>query len=154
MLSNVNWDQMKDYHLSKCEYIVKTKYFNAPIEFLVHLSENPSDIPTEQLAPVTDAMIFLFDPNLNSSWSTVLSWQSFVASARPNVLLCVATDKMDDVSRYLDWCVENQMEFISLYDKTTDPNEKVGLERIMEALGTNVWETIDRTPFTSKSSGE
>eukprot|EP01126_Amoeba_proteus_P035532 TRINITY_DN3587_c0_g1_i8.p1 TRINITY_DN3587_c0_g1~~TRINITY_DN3587_c0_g1_i8.p1 ORF type:complete len:100 (-),score=15.45 TRINITY_DN3587_c0_g1_i8:427-726(-) len=99
-------------------------------------------------------MIFLFDPNLNSSWSTVLSWQSFVASARPNVLLCVATDKMDDVSRYLDWCVENQMEFISLYDKTTDPNEKVGLERIMEALGTNVWETIDRTPFTSKSSGE
>lgn len=66
---------------------------------------------------------------------------------QPNVVLCVATEPADNIDEYLDWCAEHQVEFVDgNLNQGQDPREKVGLQRVLEALESNLWENMQREP--------
>ncbi|KAJ3327000.1 hypothetical protein HDU76_012440 [Blyttiomyces sp. JEL0837] len=61
------------------------------------------------------------------------------------------------MDRYLNWCAENGFEFVDLEEEEEDAasqpalndfeNEKLGIERIVEALTSHIWGGITRKPL-------
>ena len=81
----------------------------------------------------------------------ILQWsQNFVEDFGPNVLLYTSFDQ--PTNTICDWCSENQFEIVCVHNEDfveedrgslSHLKEKVGFERIYEALETNMWENME-----------
>jgi len=142
-----------------CRHIINTKYYSAEVEFWVHLHDNISEIGAGVEADVgetTDALLMLFTPQKSASWARVCEWSGFVEKYQPSTLLCVACHEVEvDRSEYVEWCIDRQVEFVSLAETRppdADEREKYGEERVLEALQNNMWQNMQRktgsTPTT------
>jgi len=81
----------------------------------------------------------------------VQEWQGFLEKYEPNTILCVALGgniQMEyDNSGYLDWCIDNHIEFVDAIETRppdVDEREKYGIERVLEALENNAWPNMQK----------
>lgn len=49
------------------------------------------------------------------SWIEVKEWEKFIAQATPNVMLCMPVSTISDPAPYVDWCLDNQVEFVHMH---------------------------------------
>eukprot|EP01120_Amphizonella_sp_Union-15-10_P009881 TRINITY_DN3838_c0_g2_i1.p1 TRINITY_DN3838_c0_g2~~TRINITY_DN3838_c0_g2_i1.p1 ORF type:complete len:282 (-),score=69.86 TRINITY_DN3838_c0_g2_i1:82-927(-) len=147
-----------------CEYHLKTKYYTAEVEFWVSGRTYLPESLTSTMGQTSDALIFLFEPSqVKIALSELSKWSSFIESFNPSVLLCVC-DNSDldpnsiETTEYSSWCVDNGLEFLltkpsEIEVDEDNSREKQGMERIMEALETNLWQNLKElksvTPSTS-----
>ncbi|KAJ1994138.1 hypothetical protein GGI25_000827 [Coemansia spiralis] len=107
----------------------------------------------EHLSEVVDAIIFIFDPDIPSSFTDILPWARYGRLYQPEILLCVAVsgpisrnsptepavsaddDEVVDEARdkWFAWCISNGWEWVDL----TDP--EYSIDNIRDSLTSNEW---------------
>ncbi|TPX51506.1 hypothetical protein SeMB42_g01086 [Synchytrium endobioticum] len=120
------------------------------------------------VAPAVDALIYVFDKSQPESFHRIKPWSTFSSTHDPNIALCIAYSLHDSTDNVPlgdceDWCIENGFEFIDADDTgessvVDDPVEaaraKFGLDRVIEALESNMWDGLVRKtpPYMGPSS--
>ncbi|KAJ3183061.1 hypothetical protein HDU87_007483 [Geranomyces variabilis] len=121
-------------------------------------------------AAVVDAFVFVYDQEKPETFLPLQNtWAKFIDTVEPSVALCVANflalaghDSISSPSPLLaqheEWCIEHDIEYINMRLPSPDGEnaaeddhdalqggfrERVGIERIVEALETNVWEGME-----------
>ncbi|KAJ3147788.1 hypothetical protein HDU89_005147 [Geranomyces variabilis] len=120
-------------------------------------------------AAVVDAFVFVYDQEKPETFLPLQdTWAKFIDTVEPSVALCVANvsptsaDSSSTPSPLLaqheEWCIEHDIEYINMRLPSPDNQsaaeddhdaleggfrERVGIERIVEALETNVWDGME-----------
>lgn len=148
-------------------WIIDNKYYRT--ELSVHWSSTPTSLLSHanmlsELGPSLGALILIWDPFQEHTLKEVYKWKDFIEEYQPPVLLCVQHSQSTcDYSSSLvkeceEWCLENGLESVSVTVESIRVlpadchlEEKVGLERISEALEANVWPNLrlKNDPFSS-----
>lgn len=125
-----------------------TKYYTATIK-LVGVEET-SHLPP-QLKKTIEALIIHFDSNKVNGLDNIKRWHSIEEDTLPEVKLLIANycNESTKVTRLqaTEWCLKRGYELIELFPAKGPPEddcddiikEKVGVERIIEALGAHTW---------------
>jgi len=118
-----------------------------------------------QLGRHCEALLLIFDVAQQSSFEKLKSWSVFAEEFSPSVVLCVGHQDREQPTNSLDplfncsphfiedcneWCIENGVEFVCVTPESSkNPPmedsqenrfcEKIGIERIQEALQANLW---------------
>ncbi|KAJ3414184.1 hypothetical protein HDV05_006889 [Chytridiales sp. JEL 0842] len=145
-------------------WTLDTKYYTVDLKFWIDSIEENSAENKEsnedkwsEVAAAVDAVIYVFDPLHPETMNPIKTAVDFIKTIDPEVLLCVAAKSTESPSEAVldevsDWCVENGFEFIDLNDQEpidlsstgTSYDEKFGIERVIEALESNMWKGMRR----------
>lgn len=156
---------------------VATKYFHADILLqTVNVAALLEEEDSEELQPViqsTEAVVFYCDSSRESFQLAGRAWERF-KEVSPAVCLCVVERTLDvatddtEMSRaaVLEWCLARQFELVDCEEDVEEDSdheevirEKVGRERIAEALRSHTWsnmimlEEAPRVPPLAPASG-
>lgn len=145
----------KDTHC--VPWTVDNKYYKAKLQFWID-SAKPEESSKEetkkhwqQIGNVIDAFIFVFDKYNPESFEDVKKWNEIINDFDINVKLCIGkvsdtkkeTDK-EKLEKFYDeienWTIENDFEYIDHEISEATEEGKNGIERVIEALETNMWE--------------
>jgi hypothetical protein len=137
---------------------LRTKYYKAPIEFHVHKILNNEPLQELQYdLKEYEAMICIVDVNQHESFSHVSKFvEKTLDQHQFEVSLLVGNlVKSNDLKQIQDlqkWSQDFMFEFVQLPHRSfflkqeetlTDENEKIGMERILEALECNMWRSME-----------
>ncbi|KAJ3046374.1 hypothetical protein HK097_000915 [Rhizophlyctis rosea] len=142
-----------------------TKYYTAEVGFWIDSAKDLTSADLEdwkQLSDSVDGFIYVFDRAKPETFQDLPKWSNFLSHTDPNISLCIAnnTDTQSspsaDISTQLgeweDWCLGNGVELIDIVQNDTEGvsgydgvgEERVGFDRIVEALETNMWDGMRR----------
>ncbi|KAI8821387.1 uncharacterized protein EV422DRAFT_567128 [Fimicolochytrium jonesii] len=151
-----------------------TKYYTADIVLWVDTLEPTADgasaidsAELRELGEAVDGFIYVYDRDKSETFEPLRSWTTFLDDVQPNVALCVANTVTEPtrtaaetpvhLQNHEEFCLEHGMEFIDLYpslpeerdstDEITEDEimaERVGVDRIAEALENNMWDGMVR----------
>ncbi|CAG8495235.1 5089_t:CDS:2 [Acaulospora morrowiae] len=155
----------------KIPWKIITKYYTANVEFWVDETVHKSQLDSEVIdgyeneengiGKVVDAILFIFKKNEPSTFDDIQAYLPFIQKYEPSITLAVGTgrniqhDTIDaENDPFEDWCIENGFEYVDLDMKKRDDEiaERVGIERILEALQSHMWEDMTRLSKTNKTS--
>jgi hypothetical protein len=139
-------------------HTLDTKYYTADIEFWLH-HEDLLEHELNAIGELTDALILTYNTHKGTIVDLSKKWLSFIEEHVPNVIIIVYDGRNGDDAlteqeqrQIQSWAVDNNMEFIYLTNDTSNNvdedeederfKEKEGLERVIEALETNMWENM------------
>lgn len=132
-------------------WAIDTKYYTAEVN-LVGITENY--VRTQEFNDNVEALIIHMDSNRENGLEDLKVWESIENDCEPDVKLLIANycNNETKVTRdnAIEWCLKRGYELIELYPTKTPINnteddiieEKVGVERILEALQTHVWSNL------------
>ncbi|RKO94199.1 hypothetical protein BDK51DRAFT_25629 [Blyttiomyces helicus] len=137
---------------------IDTKYFTADVRFWVASTSDDAvegEDGWEQIGHAVDGFIFVYDKAKPETFADIHRWASFLEKFDPNVALCVAstmsaTEPCEEPDEHREWCVEHGVEFVDMDETPSeggadeDNGDKVGFDRVVEALGTNMWDGMER----------
>jgi len=141
-------------------FSLTNKYYDVDAEFW-SLPESYQDTHPQwspHLGEVTEALIFLVEKQTTGDEFAL--WTDFIEEYTPNILLCVCMEQTDDINRqkWVAQCGESMIEFVELtpiHDDSTDPYEdKVGIERVVEALQANSWPNLRLKGVNNNENGK
>ncbi|KAJ3292922.1 hypothetical protein HK104_004900 [Borealophlyctis nickersoniae] len=159
-------------------WTIDTKYYTAEVGFWVDSAEGVTQTDVEAWEVLNDAVdgfMFVFNRSKPETFEDIRAWSKFLERCQPNVALCVANTAgavdegapCADVDVFEDWCIANGVEFVdvdtSAASRADDGRaledvgkERVGFERIVEALETNMWDGMRRkqTPARARQDAE
>ncbi|KAI9199760.1 uncharacterized protein BJ171DRAFT_517680 [Polychytrium aggregatum] len=151
-------DVIHDDHAKVVPWRLETKYYVADLQIWVDQIDSKQTLEEvqqfcEAVGSAIDAIIYVFDKTDEAELglSIIENWAHFVHEYEPNIALCVAfssrrTCDLDAPSSETeDWCIANGFEYIDMDLSPAEPDEfgyveKVGLDRIVEALESNLWD--------------
>lgn len=139
-------------------WLIDTKYYTAQVN-LIGLDEKFKRTP--EFISNIEALIIHMDSNKTSGLQDLRKWDEIQTECDLDVKLLVANYCTDDTkvtrSAAMEWCLKRGFELIELYPTTSDQIEeeiiveKIGVERIIEALQTHAWSNLDmKSKSTSK----
>ncbi|ORX44151.1 hypothetical protein BCR36DRAFT_335009 [Piromyces finnis] len=152
--TNSKEDINKDTHC--VPWKINNKYYKANVQFWID-SAKPEESNEEtkkhwkEIGNVIDAFIFVFDKYKPESFEDIKKWNDIISEFDINVRLCVGkasnnkseTDK-NKLEKFYDdienWTLDNDFEYIDFENNEATEEGKNGVERIIEALETNMWE--------------
>ncbi|KAJ3158514.1 hypothetical protein HDU86_002739 [Geranomyces michiganensis] len=118
-------------------------------------------------AAVIDAFVFVYDQEKPDSFLPLQNtWAKFIERVEPSIALCVANVASSNgrdvastpsplLAQHEEWCMEHDVEYVNMRLPLSDNGneegdaieggfrERVGIERIVEALETNVWDGME-----------
>ncbi|KAJ3280326.1 hypothetical protein HK104_000752 [Borealophlyctis nickersoniae] len=157
-------------------WTIDTKYYTAEVGFWVDSAEGVTETDVEAwevLKDAVDGFMFVFNRSKPETFEDIRAWSKFLERVQPNVAVCVAntpgtTDERApsvDVDVFEDWCIANGVEFVdvdtSAASRAGDGSaledvrkDRVGFERIVEALETNMWDGMRRKQIPARARQE
>jgi len=155
----------------KYNWTIDTKYYIAPVEIISLPDTFPpqlGNIETSHLGSVCEALILLLVPEKKETFESIKGWIPFIEEHSPNILLCASVGQCNDVDKemYMNWCIENGIEFVEIIDTDTEQTnkeqppsssddeypEREGIDRIIEALSSTIWPTLVKKGKTEKTT--
>ncbi|KAG9285423.1 hypothetical protein G9A89_010898 [Geosiphon pyriformis] len=154
-------------------WLISTKYYTANVQFWVDETLSVDAIDAEVIkayeaeengiGSVVDAVIFVFRKDQPSTFNDIHPFLPFIARYEPAITLAVgmgltlesSVGLTDYDDQFPDWCLENGFEYVDFEAKENlDEHESVGINRILEALKSHMWDGLTRInlPITSKTS--
>lgn len=146
------------------QFQVETKYFNAEISLHQLLySDISKEDHTEQLEK-TEALLLYCEGTKDSFVKADQVW-SKVKEFSPAVCLCIVDSTKDktegdgELSRteILSWCLANQFELVECdeeQDEVGELEDKVGKDRILEAIKSHTWSSMKLLNEPSEEKGK
>ncbi|GBB95500.1 hypothetical protein RclHR1_02550012 [Rhizophagus clarus] len=157
----------KNHSGIKIPWNINTKYYNAKVDFWIDETLHKDHVNKEVIqgyeneengiGKVVDAILFIFKKDELGTFDDIKVFLPFIQQYDPAITLAIGTGKnahdINDDS-YEDWCLENGFEYVDMEaTKKENIDERIGIERILEALQSNMWEGLTRVSQTvSKSS--
>jgi len=159
-------------------WTVDTKYYTARLDIWLvdpRICEDASTL--DKVGHECQAIVLAFDVTNASSFKGLTKWNSFIEKFQPSVRLCVGNErcsgKQGDAFSKLEnsateWSISNMVEYLRIphqkpvEEKSRAPvlngfREKEGLDRLVEALQTNMYKhsTLKSIPIdiASKARG-
>ena len=142
---------------NKFNFTVQTKYFNADIQ-LNHFSHSQlSEVDPEPCLSSTEALLLYCEGTKDSFQRAEKVW-SRVKEFSPAVCLCIVDSTKDkaesetELTRtdIMSWCLSNQFELVEcdevVEEAVGDIEDKVGKDRILEALRSHTWSSMELLP--------
>ncbi|XP_044748269.1 alpha- and gamma-adaptin-binding protein p34-like [Coccinella septempunctata] len=134
----------------KCNWFIDSKYYTADV-CLMGLERDFER--SEDFNGRVEALIVHVDTNRKTGLKDLSAWDKIYQDCDPEVKLLVANYCNEDTKitkeKAIEWCLEKGYEFIELYPTCiNDDNiasnfeEKVGVERIIEALYSHTWSNL------------
>lgn len=137
---------------------IDTKYYTANVN-LVGL-ENDVNVTEELNVEYVEALIIHMDTNKETGLDDLSKWEPIESACSLDIKLLVCNYCTDDTkitrNKALEWCTKRGFEFVELYPFQTtvdedDSKEKMGVERIIEALQSHTWSNLEmKTKSNSK----
>ncbi|KNC97155.1 uncharacterized protein SPPG_07545 [Spizellomyces punctatus DAOM BR117] len=139
-----------------------TKYYTAEVVFWVDSistakEEEPKSAEWSVVAHAIDGFIFVYDRQKPDTFEPLRVWTPFLAENTPSVALCIANviqgstaTTLSHLDSHKEFCIENGIEFVDLHQLEGTPSsidafeDRVGFERIIEALESNMWDGMVR----------
>ncbi|KAB0796604.1 hypothetical protein PPYR_10665 [Photinus pyralis] len=135
-----------------CTWQIDTKYYTADVD--IYGITDTYD-RTSEFNNNVDALIIHMDSNKDTGLEDLVKWQSLENDCDPEIKLlicnyCNAETKVKKANA-IDWCLKHGYELIELYpnvvrcEETEEDEiikEKVGVDRIIEALQAHVWPSL------------
>lgn len=132
-------------------WIIDTKYYTAEVN-LVGITENY--VRTQEFNDNVEALIIHMDSNKKTGLEDLKVWESIENNCEPDVKLLISNYCNNETKvtrdKAIEWCLKRGYELIELYPAKSPINdteddiikEKVGVERIVEALQAHVWSNL------------
>lgn len=144
----------------KCNWLIDSKYYTAEI-CLMGIKEDFQR--SEDFNNRVEALILHVDTNKLSGLKELDRWDKIDQDCDPDIKLLVANYCNNDTkvtkAKATEWCLKKGYELIELYptsneeDNTaSDFDEKVGAERIIEALQSHMWSNLVLKSQTKKET--
>lgn len=139
---------VQEPHFMIQPFQLDTKYYRANVK-LVGAEETSHLSP--QLNKTIEGLIIHFDSNKVNGLDNIKRWHSIEEDTLPEVKLLIANYCNDSTKvtrlQATEWCLKRGYELIELFPAKEPPKddsdeiikEKVGVERIIEALGAHTW---------------
>lgn len=139
---------------SEHDWLIENKYYSAALRLILVHDTNPSD-STRALVNEVEAVVISFDLGNDGSLTKAKQWGELFKEQdiEIKVLLAEESGQIDDKKQFRervnDWCVENDFELVECCQneedqKNDDFPEKIGFERIKEALDAHMWPNMIR----------
>ncbi|CAH1370579.1 hypothetical protein MTP99_012139 [Tenebrio molitor] len=128
---------------------IDTKYYTAEVD-IIGINEHYQR--SQQFNENVEALIIHMDTNKETGLKDLLTWSALEEDCDPEIKLLIANYCTNDTkitkSAAMEWCLKRGFELIELYpsQETCDQDiieEKVGVERVVEALHTHTWSNLD-----------
>ncbi|RIB15029.1 hypothetical protein C2G38_2039709 [Gigaspora rosea] len=149
---------------------IETKYYTAQVEFWIDETVQKDLVDTEVIkgyeneesgiGNVVDAVLFVFRKDQPSTFDDIHAYLPFIRTYEPSIILAIGTGKNEanDAKNKLhtsedafeSWCLENGFEYVDAEEEREENDERVGLNRVLEALQSNMWEGMVRKPLNDK----
>ncbi|CAG8785134.1 8833_t:CDS:2, partial [Dentiscutata erythropus] len=165
----------EDHSGEKVPWKIVTKYYTAQVEFWIDETVQKDLVDTEVIkgyeneengiGNVVDAVLFVFRKDQPSTFDDIHAYLPFIRTYEPSIILAIGTgknDTNDNVNRlhvsedtFESWCLENGFEYVDAEEEEREENdvkERVGLNRVLEALQSNMWEGMVREPLNDNDS--
>jgi len=130
------------------------RYYSVTLSVNVLNSDKQHE--AQELSRSCGAVIIVFDGTEERFKKDVEPWSSFLEQVDPSVSLCMAAKTSEKpaegleslYSKYNSWCIDHGVEFVPshTFDSAQDSGEeetygveRIGVDRIVEALQSNVW---------------
>ncbi|RIA92227.1 alpha and gamma adaptin binding protein p34-domain-containing protein [Glomus cerebriforme] len=155
----------KNHSGIKIPWKINTKYYSAKVDFWIDETVHKDHVNKEVIqgyeneengiGKVVDAILFIFKKDEPATFDDIKVFTSFIQQYDPAITLAIGTGKIiqgvDDP--YEDWCLENGFEYVDMeVTKKDNIDERIGIERILEALQSNMWEGLTRITQTAGKS--
>ncbi|CAI2168574.1 15199_t:CDS:2 [Funneliformis geosporum] len=145
----------KNHSGIKIPWNIHTKYYNAKVDFWIDETVQKEHVNKEVIkgyeneengiGKVVDAILFIFKKDEPTTFDDVKAFIPFIQQFEPAITLAVGTGKCVQNIDYEDWCLENGFEYVDMeVNEKEQMNERVGSERILEALQSNMWDGMIR----------
>ncbi|CAB4413486.1 unnamed protein product [Rhizophagus irregularis] len=155
----------KNHSGIKIPWNINTKYYNAKVDFWIDETLHKDHVNKEVIqgyeneengiGKVVDAILFIFKKDEPTTFDDIKVFLPFIQQYDPAITLAIGTGKnvhnINDDS-YEDWCLENGFEYVDMDTKKENIDERIGIERILEALQSNMWEGLTRVSQTASKS--
>ncbi|TMW69659.1 hypothetical protein Poli38472_001815 [Pythium oligandrum] len=148
---------------------LKTKYYEADVEFHVHdVEANEIVTALQHDAEEYEALLWVVDATIDRSFVEV---QHFVEKSLEelsfdvSLLIGHGADKASkaQVEKMEGWCQENGFEFIPVDETAVEAaakaaeglaDEKQGVDRVLEALECNMWRSMEMLPPPPRANAQ
>eukprot|EP00112_Aurelia_sp_Birch-Aquarium-sp1_P017116 Seg3947.6 transcript_id=Seg3947.6/GoldUCD/mRNA.D3Y31 product="alpha- and gamma-adaptin-binding protein p34" protein_id=Seg3947.6/GoldUCD/D3Y31 len=131
-------------------WTIKNKYYSADISLISTKTSQPNDV-IKQFLDEIEAVIISFELGDECTFHNAKSLAKHFEDGDLDVKLLFAKEieRLSELDArreaVTEWCVENSFELVERY--ATDDNEefpeKIGFERVQEALHTNMWPNME-----------
>ncbi|XP_017780288.1 PREDICTED: alpha- and gamma-adaptin-binding protein p34-like [Nicrophorus vespilloides] len=126
----------------------ETKYYTAEVE-LIGLSEYTEN----EFQKNVEALIIHMDSNKSTGLDDLKEWEPLETNFDPDIKLLIANycNNETKVTKAMatDWCLKRGFEFIEIFPAVEADQEeqdlieeKIGVDRIIEALETHIWSNL------------
>lgn len=154
-------NESNDEHKTSQPWVIDTKYYTADIT-LVGISKTYER--TQSFNETVEALIVHMDTNKDTGLEELQEWETIEKECEPEVKILLTNYCNDDTkitrAKALDWCIRHSYELIELYpsqkidisEQQDIIEEKLGVDRVIEALQTHVWSNLvmkDRNTSTN-----
>jgi len=131
-------------------WCLQTKYYTAEVDLVGIISDYDRN---DEFNERVEGLLVVFDSNNDKGLSDLQIWEKLENSCSPEVKLLITNycDESTKITRgmAIEWCLKRGYEFIELYPKLEDVEdeqdiipEKVGVDRVIEALHAHVWPNL------------
>ncbi|KAK9875597.1 hypothetical protein WA026_009400 [Henosepilachna vigintioctopunctata] len=135
----------------KQNWNIVTKYYTAEINFIG--LENDFE-RNEEFNNNVEGLIIHLDTNKSTGLGDLKIWENIENDCDADIKLLIANYCNDETkicrTKAVEWCIKRGFEFIELYPSQSDNpeqesefQEKVGVDRIIEALHSHTWSNLD-----------
>ncbi|CAG8595620.1 15980_t:CDS:2 [Cetraspora pellucida] len=158
----------EDHAGKRVPWKIATKYYTAQVEFWIDETVQKDLADAEVIkgyeneesgiGNVVDAILFVFRKDQPSTFDDIHVYLPFIRIYEPSIILAIGTGKIDanksheDEDAFENWCLENGFEYVDAEEEEQENGERVGLNRILEALQSNMWEGMVREPLNDNDS--
>ena len=127
-------------------WTIKNKYYSADISLISTGTSEPNDV-IKQFVDEIEAVIISFELGDECTFHTAKSLAKHFEGRNVDVKLLFAKEieRLPELDARREnitmWCVDNSFELVESYatDENVEFPEKIGFERVREALHTNMW---------------
>ncbi|KAJ7365833.1 hypothetical protein OS493_002554 [Desmophyllum pertusum] len=149
--------ELPDGSLSSYLWRIENKYFTADVGLCAC---SVSSLPPQCEFAVNmnfQSVIIVFDQKEKASFKEVTSWLPYIKTQDPSVLLLLNSGKGGSSAgiskaEVVKWCLDNSFELIEMIseedeeeDEGDEFREKIGIERVVEALQCAEWPNMKMT---------
>ncbi|KAL1922841.1 uncharacterized protein VTP21DRAFT_9217 [Calcarisporiella thermophila] len=116
---------------------IDTKYYTAQVFFS---SASSADDTLDG-----DAVVFVYNKQRSGAFKQLEEWMERIEQLEPSIQLCVAMGEGDSEG-HEDWCLDHGFDFVDLSTAADEDRkeERVAVERVIEVLEANMWESMER----------
>lgn len=153
-------EKSSDPNLVSQSWEIDTKYYTAQVDIL---GINEDFQRSEEFTNNVEALIIHMDSNKDTGLKDIEKWLTLEEECAPEIKLLLANYCTGDTkvtkTAAIEWCLERGFELIEIYPGSLviDQDiieEKVGVDRVIEALQAHTWPNLVMKCKNQKKGGE